>query len=197
MKKALIIVDLQNDFAEGGNLPVAGGAQVARDITVYLEDNPNRYVKVYATKDWHPPKWKKGFFKKVSTFPHFSFTPDFKDTWPPHCLQDSWGAEFHPVFDDTYVDDVFFKGLFGPAYSGFEGHNSAGLSLAQQLREDGIEEIDVLGLAFGHCVKATATDGRVEGFKVNVLKHLTASVHPEDDGEDIAELVNSGCLVEA
>ena len=168
-RRALVIVDVQNDFCEGGSLAVAGGADVARDIGRYLEERRADYDHVVATADWH-----------LDPGEHFAASPDYVTTWPAHCLAESPGADFHPLLARSlgHVDATFRKGQYAAAYSGFEGHpdDPEGTLLAQWLRARGVGTVDVVGIATDHCVRATALDAAREGFEATVLLHLTAGV---------------------
>jgi nicotinamidase/pyrazinamidase len=164
--RALIIVDVQNDFCEGGSLAVTGGASVAAAISAALADG-GRWDHVVATKDWH-----------IDPGNHFSDHPDYLDTWPAHCVVGSGGADFHPSLVTERVEEVFHKGEHKAAYSGFEGHAQDGAGLADWLRAREVTEVDVVGIATDHCVRATALDARAEGFGTTVLLDLTAGVAP-------------------
>ncbi|MGW4634694.1 isochorismatase family protein [Nocardia sp. NPDC004415] len=166
MARGLVIVDVQNDFCEGGALAVAGGAAVATAISEYLATTP--YDAVVATRDWH-----------IDPGAHFSDTPDYVDSWPPHCRVGTPGAEFHPNLDTTTVQETFHKGEYTAAYSGFEGAAADGTTLTDWLRARGIDTVDVVGIATDHCVRATALDARAAGFGTRVLLDLTAGVSPE------------------
>ncbi|MFE3291377.1 isochorismatase family protein [Rhodococcus sp. NPDC059234] len=167
-RRALIVVDVQNDFCEGGSLAVTGGAAVAGAVSAYLADTDRpRYDAVVATVDHH-----------IDPGAHFSDHPDYVDTWPPHCRAGTAGAEFHPALDRGPLQEVFAKGAYSAAYSGFEGSTTAGDSLAGWLRERGIDAVDVVGIATDHCVLATALDARREGFDTTVLLPYTAAVSP-------------------
>lgn len=194
MAKALIIVDMQVDFCEGGSLPVPGGAQVAQDITDYLEECSTDYDLIIATKDWHPVDWEERGFS------HFSEEPDYLDTWPVHCVQETEGANFHPNFAHTYADFLFFKGQNGPAYSGFEGfltdpwtEISDPTTLDDFLKDEGISEIEVCGDEMANCVRATVFDGLKLGYEVTLLAPLVASLG--DPEETIDELIQNGCVI--
>jgi nicotinamidase/pyrazinamidase len=163
--RALIIVDVQNDFCEGGSLPVTGGAAVAAGVSLVLEKSGDRWDHVVATKDWH-----------IDPGNHFSEHPNYLDTWPAHCVVGSGGAEFHPSLVTDRIEEVFHKGEHKAAYSGFEGHAENGSSLASWLRERDVTEVEVVGIATDHCVRATALDSRREGFHTTVLLNLTAGV---------------------
>ena len=165
MTRALIIVDVQNDFCEGGSLPVVGGAAVAAGVSLVLERNGDRWDHVVATKDWH-----------IDPGNHFSDHPDYLDTWPAHCVVGSGGADFHPALATDRVEEVFHKGEHKAAYSGFEGHSESGETLADWLRSRSVTEVELVGIATDHCVRATALDARREGFDTTVLLNLTAGV---------------------
>ena len=164
---ALIVVDVQNDFCEGGSLAVTGGAQVAIGVAGLVATGA--YGTVVATRDHH-----------VDPGPHFSDTPDFVDSWPRHCVVGTPGEQFHPPLYPSLFDETFYKGQFSAAYSGFEGASATGVSLADWLRGAGIEQVDVCGIATDHCVRATALDAAREGFVVRVLEDLTAAVTPDN-----------------
>lgn len=165
MARALIIVDVQNDFCEGGSLPVTGGAAVAAGVSLVLQKSGDRWDHVVATKDWH-----------IDPGNHFSEHPDYLDTWPAHCVVGSGGADFHPSLVTDRIEEVFHKGEHKAAYSGFEGHAEDGSSLASWLHERDVTEVEVVGIATDHCVRATALDSRREGFDTTVLLNLTAGV---------------------
>ncbi|MDX3096164.1 isochorismatase family protein [Streptomyces sp. ME01-24h] len=169
MHRALIVVDVQNDFCEGGSLPVAGGAEVAAAITDLVGDATAGYRHVVATRDHH-----------ISPGGHFAEHPDFVHSWPRHCVAGTEGAGFHPNFAPAVasgaVEAVFDKGAHTGAYSGFEGADENGTGLARWLRERGVEEVDVVGIATDHCVRATALDAVREGLRTRVLLDLTAGV---------------------
>lgn len=165
--RTLVVVDVQNDFCEGGSLAVTGGAAVADAVARLIADGD--YELVVATRDAH-----------IDPGPHFSDTPDYVDSWPPHCVVGTPGAELHEPLTDDLFAAIFDKGAYEAAYSGFEGADARGRMLADFLREHGVEEIDVCGIATDHCVRATALDGASEGFGVTVLQDLTAAVTPEN-----------------
>ncbi len=174
--RALIIVDVQNDFCEGGSLAVTGGAAVARSISEYVAGGPG-YGHVVATKDFH-----------VDPGAHFSDHPDYAASWPPHCVAGTAGADFHPNLDTAPVETVFLKGAHAAAYSGFEGADEAGTMLADWLRAHDADEIDVAGIATDYCVHATAADAARAGFATRVLLDLTAGVAPESSTKAIEDL---------
>ncbi|WP_329787466.1 isochorismatase family protein [Lentzea sp. DG1S-22] len=178
MTKALIVVDVQNDFCEGGSLAVAGGAAVAAAISQHIA--ASSYDHVVATRDYH-----------VDPGPHFSLTPDFIDSWPVHCVAGSPGASFHPELDVSGIEQVFSKGRFAAAYSGFEAEND----LAGWLTEKGVTEVDVVGIATDHCVRATALDAQRNGFRTTVLVDLTAAVTQTTRDAAVEELLAAGVRV--
>ncbi|OON31846.1 MULTISPECIES: isochorismatase family protein [unclassified Micromonospora] len=167
MANALIIVDVQNDFCEGGFLAVAGGAGVAAGISRLLATEPDRWDHVVATKDYH-----------VDPGAHFGNPPDYVDSWPAHCVVGTPGSEFHPELATDRIEAIFHKGEHAAAYSGFEGHAADGERLADWLRARGVDRVDVVGVATDHCVRATALDAAREGFATTVLLDLTAAVAP-------------------
>ena len=181
--RALIIVDVQNDFCESGSLAVTGGAEVARGITELLASRPD-YAHVVATKDFH-----------IDPGEHFSDNPDFTVSWPPHCVVGTSGADFHPQFDPAAVEAVFKKGHYSAAYSGFEGTDEDGTPLADWLRQRGVDEVDVVGIATDYCVQATAADAAKAGFSTRVLRDLTAGVAPESTAKAIKDLRDAGVEV--
>ena len=164
MSRALVVVDVQNDFCEGGSLAVAGGADVAAAISEHARAAAGEYAHVVATRDHH-----------VDPGGHFAEQPDFLDTWPAHCVAGTDGAELHPALDRGPVEAVFDKGEHAAAYSGFEG-SAGGVPLADWLHERGVDALDVVGIATDHCVRATALDAVADGFATRVLLHLTAGV---------------------
>lgn len=190
MANALIVVDVQNDFCEGGSLPVAGGARVAADIATLLRartaglPGAASYDHVVATKDHH-----------VDPGAHFSREPDFRDSWPAHCVVGTDGEAFHPNLDPEPFEAVFTKGEHAAAYSGFEGHDADGTSLADWLRARGVSSVDVCGIATDHCVRATALDALREHLAVRVLRDLTVGVAPETTAAALAELEAAGATL--
>ena len=177
--KALVVVDVQNDFCEGGSLAVAGGAAVAAGISTLLATAD--YPLVVATRDAHRDPGD-----------HFSATPDYVEHWPAHCVVGTAGAQFHPNLDTAKVDAIFDKGAFQAAYSGFEGTDAAGTSLADWLRERDVDAIDIVGIATDHCVRATALDGIANGFETSVLLELTAGVAPKTVASALEQMRDAG-----
>ncbi|WP_156772150.1 pyrazinamidase PncA [Mycobacterium sp. 1245805.9] len=178
--RALIVVDVQNDFCEGGSLAVNGGAALASAITGYLAGEPG-YDHVVATADFH-----------VDPGDHFSDRADYRSSWPPHCVAGSRGADFHPGLDTTRVEAVFRKGDYAAAYSGFEGVDDEGTPLLQWLRRRGVDEVDVVGIATDHCVRRTAEDAAKAGLRTRVLVDLTAAVAADAAAEALGEMRNLG-----
>ena len=185
--KALIVVDVQNDFCEGGALAVGGGGSVARSITELagLDRAGGAYELVAATKDWH-----------VDPGEHFAdpeVGPNFVDTWPVHCVAESHGAAFHPDLDIA-VDEVFLKGRTTASYTGFDGGAASDESvlLGDWLKARGVTSVDVVGLATDHCVRATALDAVEAGFDTTVLLEHCAGVAPETTDAAVAQLVAAG-----
>ncbi len=165
MGKALIIVDVQNDFCEGGSLAVPGGAGVAAAITGHVAAKREDYDHIVATRDFH-----------LDPGAHFSESPDYVDTWPPHCVIGTEGADFHPDLALGPIEAVFSKGRTTAAYSGFEGVSDQDVPLGEWLRERGVDTVDIVGIATDHCVRATAVDAVREGLDATVLLGLTAGV---------------------
>ena len=184
MKRALIVVDVQNDFCEGGSLAVTGGEAVAANLTEHLRAHRADYDFVAATRDYH-----------VDPGPHFSDSPDFRESWPPHCVVGTSGAELHPNLDASLIDEVFDKGQDTAAYSGFEARVPGGEVLGDRLRELGIEEVDVAGIATDYCVRATVLDAIEAGFKVRLLPGLCAGVAPESSNAALRQMAQAGATV--
>lgn len=171
-KKALIIVDVQNDFCEGGSLAVTGGLEVANNIIHSITQFPNKYSVIFGTRDFHEAHSNNGghFAKKP-------VVPDFIDTWPIHCVQGTEGVEYADKRIQQTIDVHIVKGMGRPDYSGFQGFVlETGSSLEETLRSFNITEIDIVGIATDHCVKATALDAVTAGFSVSVIAALTVAV---------------------
>ncbi|HEY8753974.1 MAG TPA: isochorismatase family protein [Arthrobacter sp.] len=208
MSRALIIVDVQNDFCEGGSLAVAGGAGVAGAISEYVDSHHNEFDHIVATQDWH-----------IDPGTHFSETPDFKDSWPRHCVAGTRGAELHPELDTEYIQAYFQKGQFSAAYSGFEGllapedavptgERQPGalpgslsadayapaedaIGLDDWLQSHDVEDVVVVGIATDYCVRATSLDAVQAGYSVTVIRSLTAGI-AEDLEDAVAEMELGG-----
>jgi nicotinamidase/pyrazinamidase len=182
---ALIVVDVQNDFTEGGNLAVDGGRQVATDILTYMRQERANFKYVLATKDWHLHGENHG---------HISHTPDYKDTWPAHCIGGSYGSNFRAPLTGTLFNDTFKKGRGIPAYSGFQGvGTNTNLLLEEYLRERNVTNLIVTGIATDYCVKATVLDALDRGFKVKVVSELTVAVGDKDKA--LAEMQTAGAVI--
>jgi nicotinamidase/pyrazinamidase len=179
--RALIVVDVQNDFCEGGSLAVTGGAAVAAAISHRLRASERHWHRVVATRDNH-----------VDPGAHFSDTPDFVGTWPPHCRRGTPGASFHPELDVARIEAVFDKGAHTAAYSGFEGTEPGGTGLADWLRAHDVDTVDLAGIATDHCVRATALDAAAAGFATTVLLDLCAGVAAESTARALDELREAG-----
>jgi nicotinamidase/pyrazinamidase len=188
MTTALLIVDVQNDFTEGGALAVTGGAAVARGITEHLAAHADRYSAVLASRDWHEGDSDNGG--------HFAVEPDFVDSWPVHCVAGTDGARFHPALDTALIDVQILKGQGRPSYSAFEGTTEAGEELGAVLAERGVTALDIVGLATDHCVRASALDARRAGLEVRVLQDLVAGVSEEASAAALRELTEAGVRVE-
>lgn len=190
MSKALIVVDVQNDFCEGGSLAVEGGAEVAFRIGAQLHKwqeasvEAREYSVVVATRDHH-----------IDPGAHFSSSPDYIDSWPAHCVVGTEGAAFHPNLDPQPFHAVFLKGEHQAAYSGFEGRTEDGRPLAQWLRDFDVTSVDICGIATDYCVKATALDARREGFQTRVLSDLVAGVAPETSDVALQEMQAAGVAI--
>lgn len=211
MSRALIIVDVQNDFCEGGSLAVAGGADVAAAISDYVDAHHLEFDHIVATQDWH-----------IDPGDHFSEAPDFRDSWPPHCIAGTRGAELHPDLDTEYIQAYFQKGQFAAAYSGFEGllapedavptgdrqpgTLAAGavagdpetyaaaddaIGLDDWLQSHDVEDVVVVGIATDYCVMATSLDAVQAGYSVTVIRSLTAGI-AEDLEDAVAEMELGG-----
>ncbi|MGO1713528.1 MAG: isochorismatase family protein [Ancrocorticia populi] len=166
--RALIIVDVQPTFCEGGALAVEGGNAVAEKIADFVSDNLDEYSFIATTQDWH-----------VDPGSHFSDNPDFVDTWPPHGVAGTAEAELHEAITSLPIDVEVKKGEYEAAYSGFEGVDGDGEGMEDILRAANVEEIDVVGIAESHCVKETALDALKAGWPVRVLSDLTVPVSEE------------------
>lgn len=186
---ALVVVDVQNDFADpAGALSVPGGAGVIRAVNDEIAAATDAGATVVYTQDWHPP-----------TTPHFAIEGG---PWPVHCVRDTWGADFHP--DLVVVGPSVHKGTGGEdGYSGFtlrdptDGSPVGTTGLDAMLRERGVERVVVVGLALDYCVKATALDAVECGFDATVVRAATApvDVEPGDGDRAVSELTAAGVSV--
>jgi nicotinamidase/pyrazinamidase len=189
MARALFIIDVQNDFTEGGALGVDGGAAVAAGVTDYLGAHRDDYAVVVASRDWHDADNDNGG--------HFATDadPDFVDTWPSHCVAGTPGAEYHPALDVSGVDVHIRKGQGVPAYSIFEGTDDAGATITEVLASHGITDVDIVGIATDYCVRASALDALEHGQHVRVLTDLVAGVAAQTSSEALAELGHAGAVI--
>jgi nicotinamidase/pyrazinamidase len=181
--RALIVVDVQKDFCEGGSLAVAGGADLASAISSYLASGAD-YRHVVATQDCH-----------IDPGDHFSDHPDYVSSWPPHCRAGSAGAEFHPGLDTGRFEAVFRKGAYDAGYSGFSGVDDTGTPLADWLRQRHVDAVDVVGIAAEHCVRRTAEDAAEAGLATRVLVDLTAGVGEKSTAAAMGALRAAGVTI--
>lgn len=187
MTRALIVADVQNDFCEGGSLPVRGGAEVAFRIGELLrawqraDERDRTYDYVVATRDHH-----------IDPGPHFSDNPDYVDSWPPHCVAGTPGASFHPDLDVAPIEAVFDKGAYAAAYSGFEGREPGGLTLLEWLAKHNVDTVEIVGIATDHCVRATALDAVAAGLRTFVRVDLCAGVLPETTERALERMREAG-----
>lgn len=184
MTRALVIVDVQNDFTEGGALGVDGGTATAARITSFLDRHASDYDLIVASRDWHDADGDNGG--------HFSATPDFVDSWPVHCVAGTIGAEYHPDLDTEPIDVHVRKGMGEPAYSAFEGTTEDGRDLVDVFADARVHSVDVVGIATDHCVRATALDGARAGLDVFVFEDLVAGVAPEPSAAALDEIRAAG-----
>ncbi|HEY3437163.1 MAG TPA: isochorismatase family protein [Actinotalea sp.] len=183
-RRALVVVDVQPTFCEGGALPVAGGDAVAAAIADHVRGHRDLYDLVVTTQDWH-----------VDPGAHFAVAPaepDFVDTWPPHGIAGTAEAELHPALADLRPDVSVRKGAHAAAYSGFEGVDEDGRPLAELLRSAGVTDVDVVGIAESHCVRATALDALALGLRTRVLTDLTVPVTAEQGAQARAAMSAAG-----
>lgn len=183
--RALIVVDVQPTFCEGGALAVDGGNAVAHAIATFAAARRDDYDLVVTTQDWH-----------VDPGEHFSATPDFVDTWPPHGVAGTAEAELHPALAELAPEISVKKGAYEAAYSGFEGRDGDGNLLVDLLRAGEITAVDVVGIAESHCVKATALDALAAGFTVRVFSNLTVPVTAEQGDAARSEMARAGVVLE-
>ncbi|MGV8978094.1 MAG: isochorismatase family protein [Cellulomonas sp.] len=181
VRRALLVVDVQPTFCEGGALAVAGGNAVAAAIAAYVAAHRDHYDAVVTTQDWH-----------IDPGAHFSAAPDYVDTWPPHGVAGTAEAELHPALAELHPDASVRKGAYAAAYSGFEGADQRGRTLESVLHDAGIEAVDVVGIAESHCVKATALDAHALGLTTRVLTDLTVPVTPGQGAAARTELTAAG-----
>jgi nicotinamidase/pyrazinamidase len=183
--RALVVVDVQKDFCEGGSVAVAGGADLAGAIRDYLADGAD-YRHVVATQDLH-----------IDPGDHFSDHPDYISSWPPHCRAGTVGADFHPDLDAGRFEAVFRKGAYDAGYSGFSGHDECGTLLADWLRQRRVDQVDVVGIATDYCVRRTAEDAARQGLATRVLVNLTVGVGEESTAAALDALRAEGVAIVA
>lgn len=188
-KKALVIVDVQNDFVEGGSLAVTGGRDVATRISEHLAAHADDYAAVVASRDWHDPHGTNGgHFHEPGT------DPDFSHTWPVHCVSTELGSDYAPELVTDRVTHHVRKGMGEPAYSAFQGVTEAGEVLADLLADLHVDAVDVVGIATDYCVRATVLDARAAGLAVRLLPGLHAGVAPDSSATALAEMTDAGAV---
>jgi len=185
-RRAIVVVDPQPDFFEGGALPVTGATRVAEKIAAYLLAHGEDYTMRIVTQDWH-----------IDPGDHWSSDPNYVTTWPVHCVAGTSGAAIHRALADQQWDVIIHKGLHEGAYSGFDGVNGDGSSLADQLTKGAVDNVTIVGFATDHCVKATALDARAYGLDVTVVLDLCAGVAPKTTREAILEMTAAGVVTQA
>ncbi len=183
-RRALLVVDVQPTFCEGGALGVEGGNEVAQRIADFVSTNRADYDLIVTTQDWH-----------IDPGDHFAEEPDFVDTWPAHGVAGTAEAELHPALADLNADVQIKKGAYEAAYSGFEGTDESERSLLTVLRDAFIDQVDVVGIAESHCVKHTALDAYSNGFETRVFTDLTVPVSPEQGAAARVEMANTGVVL--
>jgi len=190
MRNALLVVDVQADFVEGGSLGVAGGLMVAAMIARHVRHFKSEYQFVVASRDYHE-----------SAPDHISDHPDFVNTWPPHCMAGTPGAAFVPTIQnlvrEKYIQEVVTKGRNAAAYSAFDGLDKRGHGLLDVLKEQRVDHIDVCGIATDYCVRASALDARTNQFQVRVLVNLCAAVNEATGLQAMEEMKAAGCQLQA
>ncbi|WP_040163329.1 isochorismatase family protein [Microbacterium gorillae] len=189
MTRALLIVDVQNDFTEDGALAVAGGDAVAERISAFLAAHAGDYAVIVASRDWHDADSDNGG--------HFAAEPDFRDSWPVHCVAGTPGADYDPLLEPAAITHHVLKGRGEPAYSMFQGATEDGQTTAAVLSAAGVTSADVVGIATDHCVRATALDAIAHGIAVRVLTDMIAGVAPDSSAAALAELGHAGAEITA
>lgn len=189
MSTALFIIDVQNDFTEGGSLGVDGGAAVAAGVSELLAAHPKHYDHVFASRDWHDADGDNGGHFAVDS------PPDFVDTWPEHCVAGTDGAEYHPALDLGPKTIHVKKGQGKPAYSIFEGVTNDGSTVEEELEQLGVTDIDVVGIATDYCVLASSQDALDAGRSVRIFSDLVAGVAPETSAAALSDLAGAGAII--
>jgi nicotinamidase/pyrazinamidase len=192
MARALLVIDVQNDFCEGGALACEGGSAVAGKISEYLQQHKSDYDYVIASRDWHTPGDSNG-----GHFPSDGSAPDYVSTWPLHCIANTEGAEYHPNLDQQLIDIHIKKGQGAPGYSIYDGVTESGETFADLLKSLQIDSVDVVGIATDYCVRASALDSAKHNLDVRVISSLTAGVSPASVEKSIDEMVDAGVAVVA
>jgi len=190
MARTLLIIDVQNDFCEGGSLACEGGAAVAERISSYLKSNKGDYDFVIASRDWHDAHNTNG-----GHFAESGSDPDWVNSWPVHCVAGTPGAEYHQNLDTSFIDIHVEKGQGKPAYSLFEGTTPEGRKITSVFAELGIDSVDVCGIATDYCVLASSMDAREAGYQVRVLADLITGVAAESSNAALQKLEAAGCVV--
>jgi nicotinamidase/pyrazinamidase len=185
--RALLVIDVQNDFTEGGSLAVKGGNVTATAITAHARDHRSQYALIIASRDWHSPTGDNGG--------HFAAKPDGVSTWPPHCVQGTTGAAYNPAIETALIDVQIYKGDGVPAYSAFEGQTPGGATLDSVLSKARVSHVDIVGIATDYCVRATALDGLNKGYTVTVLSNLCVGVKPDTSIAAIREMADAGISI--
>lgn len=182
VKKALLIVDVQNDFCPGGSLAVPEGDKVAPRLNKYIKFFSKNNLPVFASRDWHPVRTR-----------HFK---DFGGIWPAHCIQNSRGAQFHPKLNLSKDTILLYKGTDPEkdSYSVFQAEDITGTGFTQLLRRQAIKELCIGGLATDYCVKSSVLDALKHGFKVRLLMDAVKGVdlNTGDSEKAIKEMLKRG-----
>lgn len=185
MNRALIIVDVQPTFCEGGELPVVGGNRIAQAIAQYVQTHNDDYAYIATTQDWH-----------IEPGAHWSENPDFVDSWPVHGVAGSANAQLKEEIASLNIEHHFKKGQYKAAYSGFEGiEETSNSTLEQSLREHNITDVDVVGIALSHCVRDTALDSANLGFSTRVFEDLSVPVSQDLGAQAIERMRNHGVQI--
>ena len=187
--RGLLVVDVQNDFCEGGALGVAGGNRVASRISDFIAAHGSEYAVIVASRDWHDADNDNG-----GHFAPEGESPNFVTTWPVHCVAGTTGAEYHPDLILPLQTLPVKKGQGVPSYSMFEGRGDDGRIVEKILKGAGVTEVDVVGIATDHCVRASALDASGAGFEVRVLNDLIAAVSPDTESSARAEMTEAGVV---
>lgn len=189
MTRALLVVDVQNDFTEGGALGIDGGGEIARKVSALLAREGDDYDLVVSSRDWHDADSDNGG--------HFATDepPNFTTTWPVHCVAGTPGAQYHPDYATGSVDVHVYKGQGKPSYSAFQGMTDEGLALPEVLRRNEVTDLDIVGLATDYCVKASGLDAIALGLNVRILTDLVAGVAAGSSKSSLIELEAAGATL--